>query len=360
MKTLPTGSTIGILGGGQLARMTALAAARLGYHTHIYARQPDEPACQVTPWRTFGDFGDRKKLEVFARGVDVVTLEWENIPVDTVATVEKFVPCHPKFTVLHIAQNRILEKSFAREQGVLTPEFRPATSSVELLAALETLGLPCITKTSRLGYDGKGQAIIRAIDEVGDIWHALKTDEAIVEKLVPFEKEISVIVARRGDGQMRSYPPVENRHKNGILDETHVPAQISDDVKKQAIRMAETLCEKLEVIGLLAVEMFVVNGKVLMNEVAPRPHNSGHWSIDGATTSQFEQLVRAICGLPLGEAKALFPCVMKNLIGADVKDWQDYLNMPGAHLHLYGKKETLPGRKMGHVTIRNRREEMDG
>jgi 5-(carboxyamino)imidazole ribonucleotide synthase len=360
MKTLPLGSTIGILGGGQLARMTALAAARLGYKTHIYAKQPDEPACQVTPWRTFGDFGDRKKLEVFAKGVDVVTLEWENIPVDTVSTVEKHVVCHPKSTVLHIAQNRLLEKSFAREQGLLTPEFRSATSAGELHGAVDMLGLSCIAKTSRFGYDGKGQVTIHNAEESETAWKQLKTDEAIVEKLVPFEKEISVIVARRGDGQMRCYPAVENRHKNGILDETHVPAQISDDVKKQAQKMAETLCEKLEVIGLLAVEMFVVNGKVLMNEMAPRPHNSGHWSIDGATTSQFEQLVRAICGLPLGEAKALFPCVMKNLIGNDVADWQDYLIMPGAHLHFYGKKDTLPGRKMGHVTIRNRREEMEG
>ncbi|MBI3419042.1 MAG: 5-(carboxyamino)imidazole ribonucleotide synthase [Proteobacteria bacterium] len=360
MKTLPPGSTLGILGGGQLARMTAMAAARLGYKTHIYTRSADEPACQITPWRTLGDFGDHKKLEFFATNVDVITLEWENVPAAAVATVERHAPCYPKSSVLHIAQNRLLEKSFARELGLLTPEFRAVHSAVELRSALDALKLPCIAKTTRMGYDGKGQVVIRKAEETENVWKALKTDEAIVEALVPFEQEISVITARRADGLMRSYPPVENRHKNAILDETHVPANISEEVRKQALHMAETLCEKLEVVGLLAVEMFVVNGKVLMNEMAPRPHNSGHWSIDGATTSQFEQLLRAICGLPLGDAHALFPCVMKNLIGHESGNWRDYLSMPGAHLHLYGKREARDGRKMGHVTIRNRKGEMEG
>jgi 5-(carboxyamino)imidazole ribonucleotide synthase len=358
MKMLPPGSTIGILGGGQLARMTAIAAARLGYKTHIFAKLPDEPACQVTPWRTFGEFSDQKKLETFASGVDIVTLEWENVPVEAVSFLEQKVPCCPKASVLSVTQNRLNEKGFARENGLGTPDFRPARSFDELKLALMSVGTPAIIKTTRMGYDGKGQAVIREQAAAEHAWTSLKTTEAIVEAMVPFDMEISVIVARRADGSMKCYPPVENRHKNGILDETHAPAQITDDVKKQAIHMAETLAAKLDVVGLLAVEMFVVGGKVLMNEMAPRPHNSGHWSLDGATTSQFEQLVRAICGLPLGEAKALFPCVMKNLIGDEVNNWRDYLNMPGAHLHLYGKKDALPGRKMGHVTIRNLREEM--
>ncbi|HVY12281.1 MAG TPA: 5-(carboxyamino)imidazole ribonucleotide synthase [Alphaproteobacteria bacterium] len=357
MKTLPPGSTIGILGGGQLARMTALAAARLGYKTHIYTAGADEPACQVTPLRTIGAFDDRPKLEAFAKSIDVCTLEWENVPVEAVEAVEKHTPCHPKSSVLHITQNRLLEKGFARDQGVATPDFRPAHSAAELRIALNLLGLPCVVKTARFGYDGKGQVVIRELSQADEAWKSLKTTEAIVEKLVPLEKEMAVIVARRADGTLRAYPPVETRHKNGILDEAHVPAVLDEEAAKQAVSIAEKLCEKLEVVGLLAVEMFLVQNRVLLNEMAPRPHNSGHWSIDGATTSQFEQLVRAICGLPLGDAQALFPCVMKNLLGDEVNDWRDYLNMPGAHVHLYGKKEAREGRKMGHVTIRNRRSE---
>jgi 5-(carboxyamino)imidazole ribonucleotide synthase len=359
MQTLPPGSTIGILGGGQLARMTALAAAKLGYKTHIYAQISEEPACQVTPYRTLANFDNRAKLEAFAKEVDVITLEWENIPVESVAFVEKITPSCPKSSVLHITQNRILEKSFARELGLGTPNFMQASNLKEFTEAVGLVGVPCVAKTARFGYDGKGQAVIREASQIEKAWASLKTDEAIVEALVPFEQEISVIVARRADGTMKSFPPVENRHKNGILDETHVPALINDHVKAQAIHMAETLCQKLEVVGLLAVEMFVIGNEVLMNEMAPRPHNSGHWSMDGASTSQFEQLVRAICGLPLGEAKMLFPCVMKNLIGEEAKDWPDYLKMPGAHLHLYGKKDARPGRKMGHITIRNRYEEIE-
>ncbi len=359
MKILPPGSTIGIFGGGQLARMTALAAARLGYKTHIYAQAPDEPACQIAACRTLGAFDDMDKISQFAERVDIATLEWENVPVAAVAGLEKHIPCCPKSSILHVTQNRLLEKGFAREQGLATPEFHAVRSPDDLRQAVERLGLPVILKTTRLGYDGKGQAAIREEKDIEKAWKSLKTGEAIAEAFVPFQKEVSVIVARRADGQMRAFPPVENRHQRGILDETHVPAAIPDAVRDQAIHMATTLCEKLEAVGLLAVEMFVVEGQILMNELAPRPHNSGHWSIDGAATSQFEQLVRAICGLPLGDTRPLFPCIMKNLIGDAARDWQDYLNMPGAHLHLYGKKDARPGRKMGHVTIRNRREEME-
>lgn len=350
MRITPPGSTIGILGGGQLGRMTALAAASLGYKTHIYASHADEPACQVTPHVTLGNFEDKAQLKVFADAVDVITLEWENVPVDALRYLSALKPVHPGAEVLAITQDRVKEKSFSQNYGLSTPEFRAVNSAASLLEAVKALGLPVVLKTARLGYDGKGQVVIRAEADVQDAWQRLNTDHAIAEAFVPYEKEISVIVARREDGVLASYPVAENRHKQGILDETHVPAMIRSSVEQTAKQIAERLADKLDVIGLLAVEMFVVGNKVLINEMAPRPHNSGHWTMDAAATSQFEQLVRAICGLPLGDPALTAPAVMKNLIGDDVLQWQALLKEPGAHVHLYGKTEARQGRKMGHVT----------
>lgn len=349
MKLIPPGATIGILGGGQLGRMTAQAAQSLGYNVHIYAEHADEPACQVTSFKTLGDFNDETQLKKFADAVDVITLEWENVPVSTIEFLAKHKPVHPGATALKITQNRVAEKSFAIENSVYAPAFAYAGTLDELRNGVMKIGIPCVVKTCRMGYDGKGQAIIRDLKQIDAAWESLQTDEAIIERFVPFEKEISVIIARREDGVMQAYPPVENRHKDGILDETQAPAMLSTQIEEMALKSAKALAEKLGVIGLLTVEFFVIDNMVVMNEMAPRPHNSGHWTMDYCATSQFEQLVRAICGLPLGSTAITAPCMMKNLIGDDANDWQKYLNEPNVHLHLYGKAEARKGRKMGHV-----------
>lgn len=343
------GATIGILGGGQLGRMIAQAAQRLGYKVHVYAEEADEPACQVTAFKTLGSFDDETKLREFAGAVDVITLEWENVPVKTVEFLSAIKPVYPDANALKITQHRVSEKSFAVKNGILTPAFAQATSLDELRNGVMKIGIPCVVKTCRMGYDGKGQSIIRDLKEIDAAWNTLQTDDAIIESFVPFEREISVIVARRKDGMMQAFPPVENRHKNGILDETMAPAILSTQLEAAAITAAKKLAEQLSIIGLLAVEFFVVDGQVVLNEMAPRPHNSGHWTMDFCTTSQFEQLVRAICNLPLGSPAIIAPCVMKNLIGDDAGQWKSFLTEPHAHLHLYGKSEARPGRKMGHV-----------
>jgi 5-(carboxyamino)imidazole ribonucleotide synthase len=349
MKTIPSGSIIGILGGGQLGRMTAQAAQRLGYRAHIYAENPDEPACHVTAHHTLGGFDDEVQLKKFAQSVDIITLEWENVPVKTLEFLAAIKPVHPGACALNITQNRISEKTFAVECGIITPKFAQVKTLEDVKNSAMQIGIPCVIKTNRMGYDGKGQAVIRDLKEIDTAWHSIHSDDAIMESFVPFEREISVIVARREDGVMKAYPPALNQHKNGILDETHVPAQLAATLEEQAVTLARTLAEKLGIVGLLAVEMFVIDGTVAINEMAPRPHNSGHWTMDFCETSQFEQLIRAICGLPLGSTNITAPCMMKNLIGDDVNDWQKYLNEPNAHLHLYGKGKARAGRKMGHV-----------
>jgi 5-(carboxyamino)imidazole ribonucleotide synthase len=352
MKLINSGSTIGILGGGQLGRMTAQAAQRLGYKAHIFAQNANEPACQVTPLFTLGDFNDEKALKGFAAAVQVVTLEWENIPTQSLDILSASVPVFPQSFALKITQDRLLEKECARSLNLNVADFMAVQSAEDAQKAGEKLGFPYVLKNARMGYDGKGQAIIRDKAQSTAAWAELKTTRAIAESFVTFEREISVIVARRADGVMKTYPVAENIHKNGILDETRLPATITPTIEKQALHMATALCEKLNIVGLLAVEMFVKDGNVLMNEMAPRPHNSGHWTMDFSETSQFEQLIRAICGLPLGATTLTAPCMMKNLIGDDVKAWQKYLEQPGAHLHLYGKTEAHAGRKMGHVNMR--------
>ncbi|QJE72306.1 5-(carboxyamino)imidazole ribonucleotide synthase [Aerophototrophica crusticola] len=351
MRTLPPGSTIGMLGAGQLGRMTALAAARLGYKLHAFSLEGRESSCgQVCAEVTTADWHDRDALARFAASVDVVTLEWENVPTGTVDFLSTLVPVHPGSAVLAVAQDRLKEKAFANAQGLETAPFRAVRNVAELEAAVAELGRPSILKSTRLGYDGKGQARILPGTDLADAWAAVGTDEAILEGFVDFACEVSVITARREDGVMASFPVVENRHKSGILDTTHVPAAVTPAVAAQAVRVAETMTRSLNVVGLLAVEMFVTSdGRVLVNEVAPRPHNSGHWTQDFCETDQFEQFVRAVCGLPLGPTGIVSPCVMTNLIGDDVAAWPALLAEPGAHLHLYGKSEARPGRKMGHV-----------
>jgi 5-(carboxyamino)imidazole ribonucleotide synthase len=356
MKTIAPGSTIGILGGGQLARMTALAAANLGYRTHIYCPGKDEPALQVAAAHTVAAFDDHAALEKFARSVDVVTLEWENIPLVALDAVSEFAAVHPSNLVLQVAQDRGEEKGLARKLGIGTTDYAVVNSERELEKAMKDFTLPAILKSTRMGYDGKGQVKITAGMTAAEAWKAMGASVGILEAYVDFMCEISVIVARRADGATATYPVVENIHRNHVLSETHAPAGIDPKTAEEAEHIARTMAEKLNVIGLLAVEMFMLktpnaDGKrVLLNEIAPRPHNSGHWTMDACSVSQFEQLVRAVCGLPLGDPTPHSKAVMHNLLGDDINGWADLLKDPKSCLHLYGKTDARPGRKMGHVT----------
>jgi len=348
---LDPGTTIGILGDGQLGRMIALAAARLGYRCHTFADTPDSPAAQVCAASTLADYRDTKALDAFADAVDVVTLEFENIPEDSVRYLAGRVPVRPSPDVLAVAQDRMLEKDFLNGIGIATAPYAHVTDLPSLEAAVARIGRPSVLKTAKFGYDGKGQVAIGAETDLAGALQETNTDHAVLEGWVDFALEISVIVARGLNGDVAAYVPVENRHVNHILDTTIVPAGISPGIAARAGEIARKAAESLNVIGLLAVEMFVTwDGEVLVNEIAPRPHNSGHWTIDACAISQFQQLVRAICGLPLGSTERHSDAVMKNLIGEEANQWLDLLAEPGARLHLYGKSEIRPGRKMGHVT----------
>jgi 5-(carboxyamino)imidazole ribonucleotide synthase len=345
------GATIGILGGGQLGRMTALAAAALGYRAHVFCPEHDSPAKQVTAHATTAGYDDRAELASFAAAVDVVTFEFENVPADTAEILAEMKPVRPAPDALRIAQDRLKEKDFLRSIAVATTPYRAITSAEALARAARELGPRSVLKTVRGGYDGKGQQTIRADGDLAAAWAALGAATGILESFVHFTCEISVIVARSLDGAIATYVPVENQHVNHILDTTIAPARVSGEVAMRAEAVARHVAERLDLVGLLAVEMFVTEqGEVLVNEFAPRPHNSGHWTIDACRTSQFEQLVRAICGLPLGSPERHCDAVMKNLIGADVERWRALVGEPAAKLHLYGKAAALPGRKMGHVT----------
>ncbi|MBB3267981.1 5-(carboxyamino)imidazole ribonucleotide synthase [Azospirillum sp. OGB3] len=351
-RILPPGSTIGMLGDGQLGRMTALAAARLGYKTHVYAPgSQGSPGAQVAAAVTSAGWDDLDALEAFARSVDVVTLEWENVPVAVVEHLNRFTPVHPGSNVLSVAQDRVEEKSFVNALGIGTAPWRAARSADEVATAVAEIGPRCILKSTRLGYDGKGQARIEPGSDPAEAWAAIGSDAGIVEGFVSFTCEVSVIVARGLDGRMAAYPAVENRHKDGILDKTIAPARVAAETAAEAERVARRIAEALDLVGVLAVEMFVTpDGGVLVNEMAPRPHNSGHWTMDACHSCQFEQLVRAVCGLPLGSVERVADAEMENLIGADADRWPALMAEPGARLHLYGKAESRPGRKMGHVT----------
>lgn len=352
---LAPGAVIGILGGGQLGRMSALAAARLGYRCHIYCPEPDAPAAQVTDRATVAAYEDQAALAAFAAAVDLVTFEFENIPFETADFLSGRVPLRPSAEVLRTCQNRLAEKTFCRELGAPTTRFTEAKNAEDLVRAVEEIGTPCVLKTAALGYDGKGQVAIGPDTDLRDAWSAMSggapTATGIVEAFVDFRLELSVIVARGADGSSQTYVPVENQHRQHILDRTLVPARVAPRVAERAEGLARGIAEGLGLIGLLAVEMFVTTeDQVLVNELAPRPHNSGHWTLDACVTSQFEQFVRAIAGLPLGSTARLADAEMKNLLGEEANRWAEILADPGAKLHLYGKAEARPGRKMGHVT----------
>ena len=348
---IPPGSTIGILGGGQLGRMTALAAAALGYKSHVYCPDPNGPAKHVTAFSTTAAYEDQAALACFADAVDVVTFEFENVPAETAEFLAQRKPVRPSPMVLGISQDRLREKDFLRSIEVATTEYQEVSNAAALTRAVRTLGLPAVLKSVRYGYDGKGQVKIAGDRDIEACWREMGAPVGILEGFVDFACEISVIVARSGPGLLATYAPAENQHANHILDTTIVPARVTPEVTMRAEAIARHIAERLDLVGLIAVEMFVKpDDHVLVNELAPRPHNSGHWTLNGAVTSQFEQLVRAICGLPLGSPERHSDAVMKNLIGSDVEKWREAVTEPNAKLHLYGKEKALPGRKMGHVT----------
>jgi 5-(carboxyamino)imidazole ribonucleotide synthase len=352
VRRLRPGSTIGILGNGQLGRMTALAAARLGLRTHCFGPEKDSPAEQVCTEATVADYRDAKALTKFFKACDVVTYEFENIPVEGVAAVAKagHAPLHPSARVLATCQDRILEKSFLNRIGVSTAPWTSVRTPRDLERGIAALGRPCVLKTARMGYDGKGQVKIGKHDDLAAAFAVLKGTPGILEGFVDFRSELSVVVAR-GTSGAACYVPVENRHRHHILDVTLAPAKLPLAMRREAEAMTLHIAEKLGLVGVLAVEMFRTRkGELLVNELAPRPHNSGHWTIDACPASQFDQLVRAIAGLPLGDPVRHSDATMKNLIGDDVDAVPGLLADRRAILHLYGKAEARPGRKMGHVT----------
>jgi 5-(carboxyamino)imidazole ribonucleotide synthase len=353
-KVFLPGANIGVMGGGQLGRMFAVAARRMGYRVTVFSPEPQGPAAQFADSSFEADYSDEAQVREFVRHVDLVTFEFENIPDTTAAWCAEHVPVRPSGYVLHTAQHRLREKTFLRDNGFPLPAFRPVNSAADLKNALQQIGRDAILKTAAWGYDGKGQQAVTSAP-AEQLWEQRSADELILEKKIEFEKEISVIVARSPDEKVEVLPVAENVHVRHILDVTLVPARISRRVAKQAVELACAVAEKLDLVGLLAVEMFVnQNGEVLVNELAPRPHNSGHWSIEGCLTSQFEQHVRAVCGLELGATDLLQPSAMANLLGdiwqAGEPDWASALKVPGVHLHLYGKRDPRPRRKMGHLT----------
>ena len=356
-KTLPTlkpGDTIGILGGGQLGRMLALAAAELGLNCHIYAPEADSCAFDVARAKTCAPYEDETALARFASAVDVITYEFENVPAATADFLTSHKAVLPNHGTLATVQDRLPEKEFVSRLGIGTAAFAKVGSFDELKSAAASVGLPAVLKTRRMGYDGKGQAAIRSEREIEAAWNAIGKAPAILEQFVPFEREVSIIAARGAKGDVVAYDVVENLHRDHILHRSTVPARIPGPLAGHAAVIATKIAEALQYVGVLAVEMFVVDerGKLrlLVNEIAPRVHNSGHWTIDGATASQFEQHIRAVAGWPLARPRRLGRVEMTNLIGDEVNDWAKYLAEPGACLHLYGKGEPRPGRKMGHVT----------
>jgi 5-(carboxyamino)imidazole ribonucleotide synthase len=331
--------------------MLAQAAARLGFKCHVFAPNPESPAFDVVHRVTSADYSDTAALDRFAADVDLVTYEFENVPAETAAFLAPRVPVRPDPKILAITQDRLAEKNFVGGLGIATAAFVAAGGPNELVAALQKLGSPAILKTRRFGYDGKGQVTIKGAGSAEAVWRTLGAQPCILEAFVPFACEISVVAARGHDGAVESFDVTENEHQNHILKISRVPARISAETAQAARGIAEKIAREFDYVGVLAVEMFVLgDGGVLVNEIAPRVHNSGHWTLDGASVSQFEQHIRAVAGWPLGKPVRHGRVEMINLIGDEVKDFRKWLQVPGASVHLYGKSTIRPGRKMGHVT----------
>ena len=344
-------ATIGILGGGQLGRMLALAAARLGFKCHIFSPSPDSPAFEVVHRVTAADYNDKAALDRFAADVDVVTYEFENVPAETATFLAARVPVLPDPKILATTQDRLAEKHFVTGLGIRTAPFADVPAAAALAAAIEQVGLPAVLKTRRYGYDGKGQATIRSGSNPEAAWREVGGQPCILEAFVPFEREVSVVAARGCDGSVECFDVTENEHRDHILKVSRVPAALSKAGAQEALRIAETIAQKFGYVGVLAVELFLLrDGGLLVNEIAPRVHNSGHWTLDGASVSQFEQHIRAVSGWPLAKPIRRGRVEMTNLIGHEVEDYRRWLTVPGAAVHLYGKATVRPGRKMGHVT----------
>ncbi len=356
-RPLLPGGTIGILGGGQLGRMSAIAARRLGYKVKTFDPSAQACAAAIADEHIAAEWSDTEALTRFAQGCGRITLEFENIPPATVEFVAKSVPSHPSANVLATCQNRRREKEFLRASGIPCANFAVVASLAELQAAVKSIGFPCVLKTADFGYDGKGQVKLPTAEaDLAAAWNKMGGAVGVLEAWVPFQLEISVLVARTVDGRTAVYDPAENIHRNHILHLSISPARISEATATEARALALSIADKIQLVGLLAVEMFVKDGRIVVNELAPRPHNSGHQTFDANETSQFEQHIRAVCGLPLGGTKPLQPAVMLNLLGdlwknGQEPDWTLVLADPSAKLHLYDKGKAAPGRKMGHVTV---------
>jgi 5-(carboxyamino)imidazole ribonucleotide synthase len=354
MPILPN-STVGVLGSGQLGRMFAIAARKMGYRVHTFSPDSDTPTGQIADCEFTAAYEDLDAVREFARGVQVVTFEFENVPSATVEAVAGLVPVHPRGEVLHITQNRLREKTFLAGNGFPVTPFRHIKTLEDLKNSAAEIGYPCVLKTAGFGYDGKGQSKIGSESDLAPAFEKLGGRESVLEAFVDFKKEVSVVAARDEQGNFVHYGVIENAHANHILDISFAPAAVSEKVRNEAVEISRSVLESLDVVGVMCVEFFLTGDeKLLINELAPRPHNSGHLTFDTCVTSQFEQQLRAVCGLPLGSTEYLRPAAMTNLLGDlwqnGEPNWAKALEIPDVKLHLYGKTEARLGRKMGHLT----------
>ena len=359
MKLIAPGAALGVLGSGQLGRMFTIAARRMGYRVHTFSPEEDTPTGQVADLEVTAEYDDLDALRAFAGQVDVVTFEFENVPIEALDAIEALAPVRPSAVALHTAQQRAREKTFLADRGFPTAPFGRADTLDELWDAVARVGTPAVIKTAAFGYDGKGQHKVTTPADVEHIWSAIGHQEAVVEKFIDLQTEISVVAARGLDGTIVEYPPFENRHRNHILDVTTAPASIAPAIAARAKEITRDLLTELQYVGVLCVEFFVsTDGELLVNELAPRPHNSGHLTFDVAVTSQFEQQVRAVCGLPLGSTELLRAGAMANILGdlwaGGEPNWAAACAFADVKLHLYGKSDPRPGRKMGHLTVAGR------
>jgi 5-(carboxyamino)imidazole ribonucleotide synthase len=355
MKAVLPGATVGVLGSGQLGRMFAIAARRMGYRVHTFSPDSDTPTGQVSDKEYESAYDDLDAVREFARGVSVVTFEFENVPAESVEAAAALAPVRPSGSVLYTTQNRLREKNFLARNGFPVAPFRHVASREELTAALAEVGMPAVLKTAGFGYDGKGQTRVTTDDDEVRAFDALKGQEGVVEAFVDFEREVSVVAARTAWGEFAHYGVIENAHSRHILDVSVAPARVNEATAREAVEIARAVLEALDVVGVMCVEFFLTrDGRLLVNELAPRPHNSGHLTFDASVTSQFEQQLRAVCCLPLGSTELMRPAAMANLLGdlwgEGEPDWREALKFTDVKLHLYGKTEPRAGRKMGHLT----------
>ncbi|KJV69497.1 5-(carboxyamino)imidazole ribonucleotide synthase [Candidatus Neoehrlichia procyonis] len=346
------GSIIGIIGGGQLGKMIAMSAAQLGYKTHIFTNNINGPAAQVSNKVTVANFNNYEKLTSFASSVDVATIEFENIDSNVIDIIQQKTQIYPSKKILSIAQNRIKEKMHMQQLGISTVDFAIVSDYKNLVHHANILGYPLVLKTATLGYDGKGQYVIKNQNDLKQLLHLDWSQEYILEKFIKIYKEISSIIVTEINNTSEFFPIAENYHINGILDKSIVPAKINQNIYKQAQMITLKIAQSLSLVGILTVEFFITHEyKLLVNEIAPRPHNSGHWSLDACNISQFEQLIYAICGLPLKPIKLLFPCIMQNILGKNIHNYNSHINKPNYRFTIYGKEEAHDNRKMGHINI---------